>query len=332
MRLAGGHLLVVLLVLLILPDVSGAGEPCSRRCGRLVVPYPFGFSSTCPIKFSCDELNSTASLILPSASAAAGNATTAAADQSPPYSVVKFNPATRNSTFVVSVPVACGRSVAGARRWLAGANYGVSSRTGIFLRGCRNSTTANCSVPVEAMLRTISCGGGAESPAPPLTCIASISSSPNSTAAFVEWGKVKEPMCDNLMTSAYGETSPEGIFSLEFAMADMGWWVNGSCGGGGAAGDGGQCAANAACREVRTPNGGGIGHRCECLPGMIGDGFAAGDGCYFPGECSRSILSKAKLFRWSWVSGALFKACHVSASRESRGCGVRSITRGLSQS
>jgi hypothetical protein len=116
---------------------------------------------------------------------------------------------------------------------------------------------------------------------------------PNSTAEalgvgmFARWDTVEEPRCDNLLTSAfYGET-PEGVFALELAVAELGWWVNGSCKhSAAAAGDlAGRCAANATCHDVQTP-GGEWGHQCKCLPGFTGDGFAAGDGCNLSGESS----------------------------------------------
>ncbi|XP_052139094.1 probable L-type lectin-domain containing receptor kinase S.7 [Oryza glaberrima] len=272
------RLVVVLLLFSLLAHeataVAAQGQGCSRRCGGLVVPYPFGFSGSCPIMLSCnvDGSNSTAALLRP---------TNAAATTDHSYTVASFN--STASTFAVSFPPSCNRTVSDAKRWLSGANYGVSSRTGLFLRGCRNATTANCSVPVETMLHTTRCGGGGgnETASSSLTCIASISPATETERGlggglFAQWEKVEEPSCENLLTSVYGDTR-EGVFSLEFAAAEMGWWLNGSSGGG--VDEAGRCAANATCIPVQTPSG-NWGHRCECLPWMAGDGFAAGEGCY----------------------------------------------------
>uniref|UniRef100_A0A0E0BUS8 Wall-associated receptor kinase galacturonan-binding domain-containing protein n=1 Tax=Oryza glumipatula TaxID=40148 RepID=A0A0E0BUS8_9ORYZ len=301
MSLAGGLLLLLILHLLIIPDgalsatAAAAGRGCQRRCGGLLVPYPFGFSGSCPIKLACNESSATPAALMVSSS----TSEEAAADRSP-YTVVRFNATA--STFVVSLPPSCDRTVSGARRWLAGANYGVSSRTGLFLRGCLNATTTNCSVPVETMLRTTRCGNetstSSSSSSSSLTCVASLSADSTAAAAaaaagrgeglFMKWERVEEPRCGNLMTSVYGDTR-DGVFSLEFAMAEMGWWVNGSCsnhtagGSGGGVDDLGRCAANATCVPVQTPTG-EWAHRCECLPGMDGDGFAAGEGCFFSVE------------------------------------------------
>uniref|UniRef100_A0A0D9Y132 Wall-associated receptor kinase galacturonan-binding domain-containing protein n=1 Tax=Leersia perrieri TaxID=77586 RepID=A0A0D9Y132_9ORYZ len=289
MRLAGGFVFLLFLFF------SAAGEPCRRRCGGLVVPYPLGFSGSCPIMLSCavddaDGGKSTAALMIGDG----GSNATSSSDSS--YSVVSFNQTA--STFVVSLRPRCDRTVSGARRRLSGANYGVTSSTGMFLRGgCHGgggATTAACIVPAEVMstmLRTVQCPAGENSSSPALTCVASMP--PNATAAekgvglyFERWGEVEEPQCDNLLTSAFYGVTPDGVFSLELAMAEMGWWLNGSC----TAGDGGRCAANATCHDVQTPTG-GWGHQCRCHAGMDGDGFAAGDGCHFPGagESSSSL-------------------------------------------
>uniref|UniRef100_A0A0D3HWL3 Protein kinase domain-containing protein n=1 Tax=Oryza barthii TaxID=65489 RepID=A0A0D3HWL3_9ORYZ len=291
-------LLHVILFSLLLPEASAAAaaaQGCSRRCGGLVVPYPFGFSGSCPIMLSCnvDAGNSTAALILQ------GNHSPTT-DRS--YTVVDGSFNSTTSTFAVSVPPSCNRTVPDAKRWLSGASYGVSSRVGMFLRGsCRTATTTACSVPADAMskvIRAAQCGGagGNGTASSSLTCVASIP--PNSTAEalgvglFARWDAVEEPRCDNMLTSFfYGET-PEGVFALELAVAELGWWVNGSCNNRGAAGDlaAGRCAANAACNDVKTASG-AWGHQCKCPAGFTGDGFAAGNGCY-AGKVARSSKSK----------------------------------------
>ncbi|EMS50842.1 hypothetical protein TRIUR3_07460 [Triticum urartu] len=182
-----------------------------------------------------------------------------------------------------------------AKKALSGANYGVSSHTGLFLRGgCReiNASGAECSVPASVMsrlLRTAQCVGNDTS----VTCFAS--SPMNSTAVaapapapapalksaypnqFLRWEKVEAFRCGDALTAAlYGDT--DTVLSLEFGVAELGWWVNGTC-----AGSGELCAANATCTDVDTPSG-KKGHRCACQAGMNGDGFLAGDGCHYLGQ------------------------------------------------
>ncbi|KAF0890069.1 hypothetical protein E2562_036442 [Oryza meyeriana var. granulata] len=314
MHLTGGLLLLLCLHLLLFPHealpATAPGHGCQRRCGGLVVPYPFGFSGNCPIKLACNESDSTPALIFP------GNSVNATMDH--PYTVVKFN--ATNSTFVVSLVPSCNRTVSGAKRWLSGANYGVSSRTGMFLRGgCHNATNATaCSVPAEVMskmLRTAQCPGGDET-ASSLTCIASIP--PNSTVEgvglFARWEKVEEPRCDNLLTSAFYGDTPEGLFSLELAVAELGWWVNGNCNhsaGGGGDQQAGSCAANATCHDVQTPSG-EWGHQCKCLEGFTGDGFAAGDGCYLSAKknsTKKILLIIGGVLAGTVAAGVLLLCC-----------------------
>ncbi|XBH89748.1 hypothetical protein VPH35_081580 [Triticum aestivum] len=270
--------LVVLLLAVLLPHetscsaaaASGGGSQCSRRCGTTTVPYPFGFSPGCPIRLSCDASVSTATLPY-----IGENGTT--------YRVISFNSTT--STVVVGLSPSCSRSVPEARRALSGGNYGVSSRTGLFLRGGCSGVNASagsgCSVPVDVMsrlLRTAQCAGlGNDTSPAAVACVAS--PPPNSTAAvrgqFLLWEKVEKRKCGDVLTSTVFVVTAEGTATLEFGVAELGWWLNGTCGAGG----GERCAANASCTDVRTPSG-ETGHRCGCVAGMEGDGFLAGDGCY----------------------------------------------------
>ncbi|CAL4891089.1 unnamed protein product [Urochloa decumbens] len=253
--------------------VGGCGD---RRCGGVVVPYPFGFSGDCPILLSCNATTSTP--LLPRSTAAAAA-----------YPIMLFD--SNTSTFVVSVAPSCNRSISETKASLSGAGYGVSSHTGLFLRGgCSRALPANssssCSVPTELMTKmliTAQCGGGGSGNGTAWTCVTSAPPDPGSAAAargegqFMAWEKVEAAGCGDALTSAvYGET-PQGEPSVEFGVAELGWWLDGAC-----ANDatGGRCVAKATCHDVVTP-GGAWGHRCRCLDGMLGDGFVAGEGCHY---------------------------------------------------
>ncbi|CAL5092464.1 unnamed protein product [Urochloa decumbens] len=93
------HLLVALLMLLPRAPFSaaagdGVGGCGDRRCGGVVVPYPFGFSGDCPILLSCNATTSTP--LLPRSTAAAAA-----------YPIMLFD--SNTSTFVVSVAPSCNR-------------------------------------------------------------------------------------------------------------------------------------------------------------------------------------------------------------------------------
>ncbi|CAN6356946.1 unnamed protein product [Urochloa humidicola] len=277
------HLLIVVLFLLPGAAFSAAagdgGGGCVRQCSSKSAPYPFGFSGDCPIRLTCDATTST--LLLPRSTAAV------------PYPIKSFN--TTTSTFVVSVPPSCNRTVAEVHAALAGngAGYGVSYRTGIFLSGncsrrglppAATDASFNCSASSQFLtqiLRRSECGGGLGFDSS-WTCVASTTNVPNtSTAAkgqFMDWNDVRDAGCRDAVTAAlYADTAP-GVPSVEFGVAEMGWWLDGTCAN--TIGGGSQCAANATCHDVETP-GGAWGHRCACPSGHPGDGFAAGEGCYY---------------------------------------------------
>ncbi|KAM3280380.1 hypothetical protein ACQJBY_047272 [Aegilops geniculata] len=251
---------------------SGGGDLCSRACGRATFPYPFGFSSDCPIPMFCDARTST-----PILSYEAGDSGTF-------YHVLAFN--STSSTIIVVLPTSCSRSVADARRALSGGNYGVLSSTAMFLRGgCRGinaSAGAGCSLPAAVMsklLHTAQCADNNSGTSN--TTVACASSATQDTAAaatdlFLQWDKVEKQECDTVLTSSVFIDAAEGTVSQEYGLAELGWWVNGTCAD--AKFDVG-CAANATCSDVVTPRG-AVGHRCVCVEGMNGDGFLAGDGCY----------------------------------------------------
>ncbi|XP_062202177.1 wall-associated receptor kinase-like 21 [Phragmites australis] len=283
---------------------TGGGGGCNRLCNGTVVPYPFGFSVDCPILLACNDSTSTA--LLPH---------TATAEA--PYPIRSFN--STASTLVVSLAPSCNRSVPEAKESLSGAGYGVSSRTGLFLRrGCRTPAVSNCSVPGDFMtsiLRTVQCGGTGNDTA--WTCVTSV---PNTTAAamgqrqFLEWANVEAAGCDDALTAAlYGET-PQGVPSLEFGVVELGWWLNGTCAGAG------QCAENAMCHDVVTP-GGASGHRCTCLDGMSGDGFKAGDGCHPAKKGSKKnipIIVAGAVVGVAAVAGVLL-LCRLQCRRSTAG-------------
>ncbi|CAN6338791.1 unnamed protein product [Urochloa humidicola] len=267
---------------------AGGGGGCVRQCGGKSAPYPFGFSGDCPILLTCNATAPTAAaalILLPHSAAA--------------YPIVSFNSSA--STFVVSVAPSCSRTVAAAEAALAGAGYGVSSRTGLFLRGNCSGRHAgpetaffNSSVSSQFMatiLRTQCGGGGGADSSSSWTCVASAANATSTagTAArgqFLQWEAVRAAGCEDALTAAMYADTAAGVPSVEFGVAEMGWWLDGPCSAGG------ECAANATCRDVVTP-GGASGHRCACRDGMSGDGFAAGEGCHYDyddAERSKKIL------------------------------------------
>ena len=300
--------LAFLLLFLSIPHATsfaaagGGGGGCNRKRGGTTVPYPFGFSGDCPIILAFNQTAGTA--LLPRG-----------------YPILSFD---RNaSTLVVSVATSCDRTVAETRASLSGAGFGVSSRTGIFVGGGRCSAAppaaaSTCTVPSDLMaemLRTAGCGGaGGRNGTASWTCVASAPPEPSSAAAargegqFMRWDRVEAAGCEDALTAAlYGDT-PRGVPSVEFSVAELGWWLDGRCDD---AAGGGRCAGNATCRDVVTPDG-AWGHRCACRDGMVGDGFVAGEGCHFgvPPPAGECFLNHCCCALASSRDGSRTHACH----------------------
>uniref|UniRef100_A0A453JQ02 Wall-associated receptor kinase galacturonan-binding domain-containing protein n=1 Tax=Aegilops tauschii subsp. strangulata TaxID=200361 RepID=A0A453JQ02_AEGTS len=264
------HPFFLFLLIFLLPHeiLSGtaAAASCNRWCGDTTVPYPFGFSDGCPIALSCDADTSPT---LPYTGGGSGTS----------YRVVSFN--STISTVMVSLPVSCIRSVPDVRRALSGANYGVSARTMLSVRGCHNASASSCIIPagvISRLLDTARCDGSDAS----VKCVASVA--PNASAGlayrqFLRWEDVEKASCNDVLASGVCLDMVDGVLSLANEVAELAWWLNGTCVGGG-----GGCAANATCSDVNTPSG-SVGHRCTCVAGMDGDGFLPGDGCYVGEHC-----------------------------------------------
>ena len=281
------RLLVVLLLIsgtaFPVADGSDGSGGCDRRCGGTVVPYPFGFSAGCPVVLACDASTSTA--LLP-------RTTTAAA----PYPITSFR-RPPFSTFLVSVAPSCNRSVGEARASLTGAGYGVSNRTGLFLGGgCRMPGASNCSVSpslVASLLRTAGCAGNDTTWA----CVADLPSYRSPPARgqgwFLNWEHADAAGCRDALTATVYVEPTVGSPSLDFAVVEMNWWVDGTCADAAVGAGAGRCAANAGCDDVQAPSG-AWGHQCYCSDGMTGDGFVAGEGCHY-GSRARGKLSAAAI-------------------------------------
>ncbi|CAN6352320.1 unnamed protein product [Urochloa humidicola] len=166
-----------------------------------------------------------------------------------------------------------------------------TSRTSLFLRnGCRapparstSNSNSNCTAPSDVMtrvFRTAQCGGAAGgNGSDDWTCVSSTPPDPGSIAAIRGQGQfmmledvVDAAGCEDVLTAAVYGYAAAGVPSLEFGVAELGWWVNGSCQDD-ALPDGYYCAKYAMCFDVETPSG-AWGHRCMCRHGTSGgDGY-----------------------------------------------------------
>jgi hypothetical protein len=90
---------------------------------------------------------------------------------------------------------------------------------------------------VTRVLRTAQCRGAGGNDTS-FTCVASVEG-----RQFELWEMVRMSGCQDALTATvYGDVSV-GVASLDFGVAKLGWWLNGTC------------AANATCHDVETTSG-----------------------------------------------------------------------------
>lgn len=242
------HNIITLSLLSILPLTSFADDAvCGRKCGKNLVPYPFGFSDGCGIKLDCSS-NHTG--IMKIGGFDVKNVTS---DQ-----------------ILVNLPVKCNRSI-GELSHLFGSNYSPTWRNGLLLENC-NVDTNDCVIPSRLLRSKISnledCSSNSGN-----TDINCYSSEPNDDAEFLDLDKVKgKGNCSFLLSSIMVDLSGNGsrflrsnTVALNFQTVELGWWLAGNC----------TCVSEANCLPVKEKQ----GYRCTCNDGYVGDGFAGGEGC-----------------------------------------------------
>ena len=228
---------LILIVIVIGGSVSSSPERCDGACGGLILPYPFGFSHGCPIRFDCS---------------AAGEARIGA------FSVQNV---TGESIFV-RVPHDCYRSVE-AMKPLFGERYAPTSENSFLMEQCTNATDG-CSIKqrfLETQLKLQSCEVQGN-----VSCFSADTNS--SSTKFFSMKDLRKSSCKMLFSSIAFESVGASLgIALEFERVRLGWWLKGGCGAGNS-----TCEAIANCKEVDTPDG-NAGHRCSCPEGYLGDGF-----------------------------------------------------------
>ncbi|KAH7851624.1 hypothetical protein Vadar_014425 [Vaccinium darrowii] len=225
---------------------------CNQSCKGYPnrVPYPFGFSAGCKIRLNCT--------------------------QNGRIRIGRFEVENITSdSILVNLPPECNRTVQQTRQ-LFGLNYAPTSQNGLLLSNCttRLDGCLIATTMVEARFASSSdCGSGSRN----LSCY----SGTNNGSAFIGYDNLTGTGCDFLYSSiAAVDVGDDGInstVSLRFQAVELGWWLLGAC----------ECATGAECKNFTVP-GGGLGFRCQCKEGLIGDGFAGGSGCRKVRNCSAS--------------------------------------------
>ncbi|CAH2061364.1 unnamed protein product [Thlaspi arvense] len=217
---------------------SPSNFTCNGRCGGWILPYPFGFTGDCPIRFSCS-----------------------AAEQAMIGSFLVEN--VTEDSIVVGVPHDCNRSVE-AMDPLFHELYAPTSENSFLMENCTKATDG-CSIKqkfLETQLKLKSCD-----PKGNISCFsADTNSSSINSAKYFRMNDLRRSSCKFLFSSiAFESVGEHAGIALEFERVRLGWWRKGGCGNS-------TCSANTICTSVSTPDG-NAGHRCSCLEGYDGDGY-----------------------------------------------------------
>ncbi|CAN1343523.1 Wall-associated receptor kinase-like 14 [Linum perenne] len=232
---------------------------CSQFCGgggRQRVPYPFGFSSGCPIQLNCTEQTGGIHI---------GE-----------FRVQNFS---SEGEVLVGVPAKCNRPIESLSS-LFGSNFAPSRRTSLLLQNCsREPSTGGraCEIQTSSIQRGLNITGGCDLSSDNLTCF----SSENNGSVVMSHREVREIPCKFVFSSmAVDDTSgrvDDPVVSLELQRVELEWWLDGSCAVNGSR----SCSRLADCKDVKIDHGGGRrqGFRCRCREGLVGDGYNGGGGC-----------------------------------------------------
>ncbi|KAF8051827.1 hypothetical protein N665_1662s0001 [Sinapis alba] len=217
---------------------SNSTDRCDGACGGLILPYPFGFSHGCPIRFTCF---------------AAGEARIGA------FSVQNV---TEDSIFL-RVPHDCYRSVEAMKPLFSEHYAPTTSENSFLMEECTNATDG-CSIKqefLETQLKLQRCEVQGN-----VSCFSTDTNS--SSSKFFSMKALRNSSCKLLFSSIAFESVGVSLgIALEFERVRLSWWLKGGCGTGNS-----TCSADANCKEVDTPDG-NTGHRCSCPKGYLGDGF-----------------------------------------------------------
>ncbi|XP_008792620.2 wall-associated receptor kinase-like 14 [Phoenix dactylifera] len=171
-------------------------EGCNRTCGGSSVPYPFGFSSGCPIRLNC---NGTAAILRGG------------------YPVVNIT----SETILLGIPANCTRPFEAALD-LFGGNYAMTPRNSLFLRKCSSPSPA-CVISTEIIsegLHLERCGLKGDN----ISCY-----SDHTEDRYLSREKTAEIKCRLLFTSLRYSGNSTSQAELVFGEAELGWWMNGDC-------------------------------------------------------------------------------------------------------
>ncbi|KAE8707070.1 Wall-associated receptor kinase-like 14 [Hibiscus syriacus] len=178
------------------------------------LPFPFGFSSGCPIQLNC--------------SSSAG------------VEIGSFHVLNVTSTdIIVDLPAKCDRPIA-SLAVLFGENYVLSAANYLLLENCSKAVQAPCEISstfLERSLKLKACFAKSGN----MSCLTG-----RNGRQLLSFDEVNNMRCRYLFSSTtiLADPASDSAFSLEMGRVNLEWWVKGKC----------NCDANASCRKVKNGN------------------------------------------------------------------------------
>ncbi|KAK8495019.1 hypothetical protein V6N12_073642 [Hibiscus sabdariffa] len=162
------------------------------------LPFPFGFSSGCPIRLNCSF---TGAMI--------GN-----------FHVLNVT----SRDIIVRLPSECNRQLASISA-LFGDNYAVSTTNSLLLQNCSNPIPAPCEIRpkyIEPSLNLNPCLAKSDN----ITCFAG-----DQSERLLSFEEVNQTECRFLFssTSFVVDSARNSSISLELEQVNLGWWIKGPC-------------------------------------------------------------------------------------------------------
>ncbi|KAL4290878.1 hypothetical protein GQ457_14G003740 [Hibiscus cannabinus] len=162
------------------------------------LPFPFGFSSGCPIRLNCSL---TGAMI--------GN-----------FHVLNVT----SRDIIVDLPSECNRQLASISA-LFGENYAVSTTNSLLLQNCSKPLPAPCEIRpkyIEPSLNLNPCLANSDN----ITCFAG-----DQSERLLSFEEVNQTECRFLLssTSFVVDSARNSSISLELEQVNLGWWIKGPC-------------------------------------------------------------------------------------------------------
>lgn len=171
-------------------DTCGTGKSAKR------VPYPFGFSSSSPIRLDCSKEGE--------------------------IEVQKFK--VRNVTadsIIVNIPAQCHREIQKIEP-LFGEHYALLRQNSLLFQNC-SSPSSGCLIPTgifEERINLSNCGDRSDN----ISCFAQ-----ESKSEFMIFEDVNKTPCKYLLLSIAVDMRNNSPISLEMETAQLGWWLSPPC-------------------------------------------------------------------------------------------------------